>query len=132
MHDLGRFIGAIALAATLATGAPAQTFGPGGAVIVAVTPPPGARVVPGGAVSPERLNAAPADVRGVRAGSRLVAPARGTFEVATPPPGYRRAWDDDRVNPLRGPRTLQGDAQSDGVWTRQSPRRLRPVIQVRR
>lgn len=58
------------------------------------------------------------------------APAAGApFEqtaLAQPtiPPGYKRAWKDDRLNPLRGPRTAEGDAQMDLVWTHQVPRQL--------
>jgi hypothetical protein len=37
------------------------------------------------------------------------------------PEGYKLSWDDDRLNPLRGVRTLQGEAQQDRVWTRTVP-----------
>lgn len=40
-----------------------------------------------------------------------------------PPAGYRKAWEDGRLNPNRGPRTAQGDAQSNLVWTQEVPRR---------
>ncbi|ARC89382.1 SPOR domain-containing protein [Rhodovulum sp. MB263] len=40
------------------------------------------------------------------------------------PPGYREVWEDDRLNPLRGPRTEWGDAQMRSVWTEQVPQRL--------
>ena len=131
MRHLTTIIAGAAVAAALAAGASAQTYGPGGAVIVAVTPPPNADFVGGGA-SPNQVRAAPVVPGRVRPGTVLVPPARNTFDVATPPPGYRKAFDDARVNPLRGPRTRLGDAQMDGVWTRSSPQRLRPVIQVRR
>lgn len=45
------------------------------------------------------------------------------------PAGYRPAWDDDRLNPNRGPRTALGDAQMAAVWTNDQP--MRPVEGVR-
>jgi hypothetical protein len=37
--------------------------------------------------------------------------------VVKTPKGYRRAFDDGRLNPNRGPRTLAGDLQQARVWT---------------
>ncbi|WP_139176604.1 hypothetical protein [Jannaschia faecimaris] len=62
----------------------------------------------------------------------LVPAARSTFDPTTPPSGYRAAFDDGRLNPNRGPRTLEGDYQSQAVWTNETPRRLRGVILVER
>ena len=39
----------------------------------------------------------------------------------SPPPGYERAWKDDRLNPLRGIGTAQGQAAQDKIWTRDVP-----------
>jgi len=47
--------------------------------------------------------------------------------TATPPPvpeGYRAAYDDDRLNPMRGVGTAAGDAQQRLIWTNTVPRRL--------
>jgi hypothetical protein len=62
----------------------------------------------------------------------VVPQARTTFDVTRPPPGYRMAWRDGRLNPHRGPRTLLGDLQSSAIWTDGTPRRLRGVIYTTR
>ena len=48
------------------------------------------------------------------------------------PHGYRRAWEDGRLNPYRGPRSFEGAAQSGRVWTFDVPRELkeRPIHTV--
>jgi hypothetical protein len=40
------------------------------------------------------------------------------------PPGYRFAWEDDRLNPRRGQGTVDGQIAQDRVWTRDVPARL--------
>lgn len=37
------------------------------------------------------------------------------------PNGYRRAWDDGRINPQRGPRSSSGDASMYQVWSQSVP-----------
>lgn len=60
--------------------------------------------------------------------------ADGTI-VYEAPEGYVKVWKDGRLNPQRGPRTETGDAQTDQVWTRDTPRQLvdpalTPSVQV--
>jgi hypothetical protein len=40
------------------------------------------------------------------------------------PPGYRAAWEDDRLNLRRAEQTRRGAAQTDAIWTRSVPRML--------
>jgi len=50
--------------------------------------------------------------------------ARLRVERPSPPPGYERVWTDGRLNPYRGIRTVEGEAQMRMVWTDTVPRRL--------
>ncbi len=43
------------------------------------------------------------------------------------PEGYRAAWSDGRLNPLRGVRTVGGDLQTAEIWSEGTPRRLKEV-----
>ena len=49
----------------------------------------------------------------------------------TVPPGYKPAWTDDRLNPLRGVGTPVGEAQMAQVWTDRVPMKaVRQPVQV--
>ncbi len=56
------------------------------------------------------------------AGTRRV--AISTQDVVIIPKGYKKAWEDDRLNPLRGKGTAKGWYDQDGVWTRDAPAQL--------
>jgi len=67
------------------------------------------------------LRAAPASggtvvaPRGAPAPAATIAPAPATPRVVIPS-GYRPAWDDDRLNPNRGPQAAYGDQQMAATW----------------
>ena len=52
--------------------------------------------------------------------------------LAEPPPGYKYAWDDDRLNPYRGKQTVDGFMAMDEIWTRTTPAELREDSKVKR
>ncbi len=52
---------------------------------------------------------------------RTVAATTASNAIPTPPKGYKLAWEDDRLNPMRGVGTATGQAQQDAVWTRTVP-----------
>ncbi|WP_170068382.1 SPOR domain-containing protein [Meinhardsimonia xiamenensis] len=49
---------------------------------------------------------------------------QGSAVPIAPPPGYRSAFKDDRLNPNRGRGTPEGEAQMAQIWTNTVPRRL--------
>ena len=55
---------------------------------------------------------------------RGYAAAQMANAIPTPPRGYRLAWDDDRLNPMRGLGSATGQVQQDQVWTRDIPAKL--------
>lgn len=83
------------------------------------------------------------DIRG--GGSTVMCTAvNGGIESATPPlslgdragttipKGYKKAWNDDRLNPNRARGTARGQAQQDQVWTRDVPAQLADSRTVRK
>ncbi|AQS49351.1 hypothetical protein BMG03_17315 [Thioclava nitratireducens] len=44
-----------------------------------------------------------------------------------PENGWRNAFEDGRLNPYRGPRTVQGNEQMRARWTEETPMQLRPT-----
>ncbi len=77
-------------------------------------------------------------VRSGRYRAAQAAPAYGRAAPGTGPApvsnhvvaGYRSAWEDDRLNPQRGPRTAAGNAQMARVWDDSVP--MRPVATAAR
>ena len=74
------------------------------------------------------------NLQGARLAGPLVANAAATPNAAqaatamnaipTPPKGWKLAWRDDRLNPMRGVGTAAGQAQMDARWTREVPANL--------
>lgn len=60
----------------------------------------------------------------VATGKRSTSLAVTRQVVLAPPPGYKPAWDDGRLNPERATGTVAGEAQSNQIWTQTVPRKL--------
>jgi hypothetical protein len=80
-----------------------------------------ARPLPSPYADGHSYHRAPASVRGTVYSNP---PAAVAAPVHVVPEGYRPAWEDGRLNPARGPRTIQGEVDMQQVWTNTVPRRL--------
>lgn len=54
------------------------------------------------------------------------------YPLMKPPPGYKLAWKDGRLNPNRGKQTVEGFLDMDGIWTRTAPAELREESGIKR
>lgn len=91
--------------------------------------------IPGPVVGGEVTHVGPSHPGGVVAdegGYIVLGHVRKAVPDVPPPHGYRRAWEDGRLNPYRGPRSFEGAVQSGRVWEFGVPRELkeRPIHTV--
>ncbi|SHK07286.1 Sporulation related domain-containing protein [Shimia gijangensis] len=54
---------------------------------------------------------------------------RLVLTTTTVPKGYRKVFDDGRLNPYRAEQTFAGKAAMDAIWTQEVPRELRRDLQ---
>lgn len=72
------------------------------------------------ATSPRSVVGQTSQLRGPKGANRKIREAR----TIHPPKGYAAAWDDGRLNPLRGVGTTSGKAQMNLIWSQTVPRYL--------
>jgi hypothetical protein len=83
-----------------------------------------------GAALRDPVQVARADNAGV-ARVAAVAPSYASAQVpdVVVPKGYKLAWEDDRLNPMRGVGTAEGQAAQDQLWTQKVPAQLITDVQ---
>ena len=74
--------------------------------------------------APKAASAPPVVTTRSRIVPRQVYESRPRQDAFPVPKGYRRVWDDDRLNPRRVEQSLEGVARTQLVWTQTVPRRL--------
>lgn len=117
-HDMAP--GAPAMEMAEAPAAPAKPAAPAPQPqIVVPTPAPHASAQP--AVQTQVAAARPVAPAYQPAASNGLSAGVASNAVPKPPKGYKLAWKDDRLNPLRGQGTASGQAMQDQLWTRDVP-----------
>ena len=74
--------------------------------------------------APAAAPVAPTVTRKSRVVPRQVYETRPRQDAFPVPEGYRRVWDDDRLNPRRAEQSLEGIVRTQLIWTQTVPRRL--------
>ncbi len=83
------------------------------------------RVVGGpAAVAPSGYLEVPRQAATAPSGGEASSVVVSTQSVPEVPKGYKKAWQDDRLNPNRAKGTAEGWADQDQVWTRKVPAKL--------
>ncbi|MEO9575394.1 MAG: SPOR domain-containing protein [Tateyamaria sp.] len=91
---------------------------------VASTPAPAAAAPRVARTTPKATTAPPVVTPRSRIVPRQVYETRPRQDAFPVPKGYRRVWDDDRLNPRRAEQSLEGVVRTQLVWTQTVPRRL--------
>ena len=91
----------------------------GDGTLIGWRPPLFANGMVGAALTPRLMQGARLVITQPQATARVA--TANPNAVPKPPKGYKLAWTDDRLNPMRGIGTAAGQAQQDQVWTRDIP-----------